>query len=410
VAIIHRKMQKKTWWSSSGKFSQIWLLARYEIQHFNHPSISLATHWKPNTNIISFFISLPAGGGGDWKNLQNQFIFEFSMLNFYFWRDLATENKQAGSNPPERKNWKKNKTIFFFQDFGLLQLTVGSDRGKRSGNRASCEAVNDLIQQEEVCGYGDLRTTAGVPYSLVFLGRFLCSSVSSGDRKPRHLMEESIWNRLMWISLDLGPILARFCFSQAPSLVLCESVVDCLVLEVRSASERGEQNGGVYRSCKGPGKWKLPMDSLFPSKNRRFSLEGLFCIWRLSSGFERLGNYFRISFFHSMVFELWFIGCIVFVSGDNLTLKTHRISSTVVVRILWDCGNGEKWGNLWWSLCDFVLKVSFKRYNSIVCNAYPRLEARGCMSGGRFARLDDLELIESRIWFPGKKAVECWGE
>jgi hypothetical protein len=109
-------------------------------------------------------------------------------------------------------------------------------------------------------------------------------------------MEESIRNRLMWISLDLGPIWARFCFSQAPSLVLCESVVDCLVLEVRSASERGEQNGGVYRSCKGPGKWKLRMDSLLPSKNRRFSLEGLFCIWRLSSGFGRLRNYFKFFF------------------------------------------------------------------------------------------------------------------
>jgi hypothetical protein len=92
---------------------------------------------------------------------------------------------------------KKKKTIFFFQDFGLLQLTVGIDRGKRRGNRASCEAVNDLIQQEEVCGYGDLRTTAGVPNSLVFLGQFLCSSVSSGDRKPRNLIEEIIWNRLM---------------------------------------------------------------------------------------------------------------------------------------------------------------------------------------------------------------------
>ncbi len=48
---------------------------------------------------------------------------------------------------------------------------MGIDRGKRRGNRDSCEAVNDLIQQEEVCGYGDLRTTAGVPYSLVFLSR-----------------------------------------------------------------------------------------------------------------------------------------------------------------------------------------------------------------------------------------------
>jgi hypothetical protein len=43
---------------------------------------------------------------------------------------------------------------------------------------------------------------------------------------------------------------------------------------------------------------------------------------------------FQNFFFVRCVFERWFIGCIVFVCGDNLMRKTHRISSTVVVRIL----------------------------------------------------------------------------
>jgi len=47
--------------------------------------------------------------------------------------------------------------------------------------------------------------------------------------------------------------------------------------------------------------------------------------------------------------------------------------------------------------CAILCSRFLLRYNSIECDAYPRLEARGCMSGGRFARLDDLELIESCI-------------
>jgi hypothetical protein len=47
VAIVHRKMYKK-WQSSSGIFSHIWLLVRNKVQIFNHPSIFLSTHWKPN--------------------------------------------------------------------------------------------------------------------------------------------------------------------------------------------------------------------------------------------------------------------------------------------------------------------------------------------------------------------------
>jgi hypothetical protein len=47
MAIIHKKMWK-TWRSSTGRFSQIWLQTTYDVQNFNHPSISLAPHSKPN--------------------------------------------------------------------------------------------------------------------------------------------------------------------------------------------------------------------------------------------------------------------------------------------------------------------------------------------------------------------------
>jgi hypothetical protein len=78
-----------------GRFSQIWLLTRYEIQNINHPSTSLASHSKPNfffSAISTFFPSLLAI-----ENLQNHLFSIFPNFYFVFWRNFANK-KKAGMN------------------------------------------------------------------------------------------------------------------------------------------------------------------------------------------------------------------------------------------------------------------------------------------------------------------------
>jgi hypothetical protein len=78
-----------------GRFSQIWLLTRYEIQNINHPSTSLASHSKPNfffSAISTFFPSLLAI-----ENLQNHLFSIFQKIYFVFWRNFANK-KKAGMN------------------------------------------------------------------------------------------------------------------------------------------------------------------------------------------------------------------------------------------------------------------------------------------------------------------------
>jgi hypothetical protein len=51
---------EKKWQSSLGRFSQIWLLTKYEIYIFNYPFIFLAICWKPNIEIWPKKISIMA--------------------------------------------------------------------------------------------------------------------------------------------------------------------------------------------------------------------------------------------------------------------------------------------------------------------------------------------------------------
>lgn len=80
VAIIHRKK----WISSLGRFSQIRLKTKYEIQvFFIHPSIFLAKHWKPN--IESWQFSPFLINFGDWKPPKS--------LNFRVFFNFAKKEK-----------------------------------------------------------------------------------------------------------------------------------------------------------------------------------------------------------------------------------------------------------------------------------------------------------------------------
>jgi len=47
---------RKKWWSSLGRFSQIFLSIAYEKKIFNHPLYILAIHWKLSLEIWQFLL------------------------------------------------------------------------------------------------------------------------------------------------------------------------------------------------------------------------------------------------------------------------------------------------------------------------------------------------------------------
>jgi hypothetical protein len=79
--------------SSWERFSQIWLLTRYEIQNFNHPSTSLASHSKPNfvfwASFTMFFPSLLAI-----ENLQNLLFSIFPKTFISFFGEISPTKKR----------------------------------------------------------------------------------------------------------------------------------------------------------------------------------------------------------------------------------------------------------------------------------------------------------------------------
>jgi hypothetical protein len=81
VAIIHLKSNKK-WRSSLGRFSKCWLWTTNKLQIFSHPSIFLATQWKPH---IPIWLFLPLFSS---LLVTEKFLksFYFLKFNFTFWR------------------------------------------------------------------------------------------------------------------------------------------------------------------------------------------------------------------------------------------------------------------------------------------------------------------------------------
>jgi hypothetical protein len=75
-----------------GRFSQMWLWVRYEIQIFDYASIFLAAHWKQHIieiwGVLLVFLNF-----GDWKIPKITSISYVWFIKFAFWQHFSSKKK-----------------------------------------------------------------------------------------------------------------------------------------------------------------------------------------------------------------------------------------------------------------------------------------------------------------------------